>query len=78
MPLQCDQCPQLSANATDANIFTQSLRKRRGYIIGGLTEAELNIVLTGSKLLFPAGKNRIVGNPSDCKNKITFYHEVSF
>lgn len=24
---------------------------------------------TGSKLLFPAGKKRRVGNPSDCNNK---------
>ena len=27
--------------------------------------------LTGSKLLFPAGKKRIVGNPSACKNICT-------
>lgn len=27
--------------------------------------------LTGSKLLFPAGKKRSVGNPSACKNICT-------
>lgn len=34
--------------------------------------------LTGSELLFPAGKKRSVGNPSACKQQKTYQFEMLY